>query len=619
MTGKQDSYVTFDQGLLGPRWTEVKGERADAVSGAFSSWSAAGLPGGAKAAATGGAMSGAVGTASRDEAKMADFVTKNLRNEEVEALYAAGHGDAVEEAFSKSSDKARGKRAGKATGELQRQARRQRHADRWMRRQPEGRLGRGVDALKSRTFQKASAAAKQAATAQAEAGDDLAGQASSGVKGTQRGKAMMALTARGRAATAGYAAVAATGDANLSRLVQGGQAAARTANAAVRAADRIKARYAKNKSMAIAKALKECKLVSPWQGVAIAAKSATKALASAAAAAVGSLLLPLLGLLLILLMVFALVSCSAGGAANEEKSGYGNLGEVESEVAAYLTNIGYSSEATAAVLGNMYWESGMNPASDGPDGAGGRALGLLQYDQGSGERQAFLDWCSANGKQWDTVAAQMEWSFSGEPGTSSFKQRWTIRKGYYAVSEGYEARFDRDFHVTAQDFMAATGDVDLSTFSWMACYEGPSARLCHLDKRIEKAREYLSQILTPKQQAIVDACKTVPSPGAGLCAMWVSQVYEAAGLGYVGGNANDMYARWCTSSDRSELRPGMIVAVSRHGSTSAGRIYGHVAIYIGNGQVMENVGYVNTQSLDKWLADYGDLVTPKWGFAAAMD
>ena len=112
MAGKQDSYVTFDRSLLGPRWTEVKGERADAVSGAFSSWSAAGLPGGAKAAATGSAMSVAVGTASRDEAKMADFVTKNLRNEEVEALYAAGHGDAVEEAFSKSSDKARGKRAG---------------------------------------------------------------------------------------------------------------------------------------------------------------------------------------------------------------------------------------------------------------------------------------------------------------------------------------------------------------------------------------------------------------------------------------------------------------------------------------------------------------------------
>lgn len=118
-----------------------------------------------------------------------------------------------------------------------------------------------------------------------------------------------------------------------------------------------------------------------------------------------------------------------------------------------------------------------------------------------------------------------------------------------------------------------------------------------------------------KGAAIVAAASRVGSPGAGLCAMWVSMVYQAAGLGYPGGNANNMYWNYCTSSNKSDLQPGMIVAVSTHSSTSAGRIYGHVGIYIGGGMVKENVGYINTQSLDSWIASYGDLVTPRWGWA----
>ena len=120
---------------------------------------------------------------------------------------------------------------------------------------------------------------------------------------------------------------------------------------------------------------------------------------------------------------------------------------------------------------------------------------------------------------------------------------------------------------------------------------------------------------TDKGAAIVAACHRVGSPGAGLCAMWVSRVYQAAGLGYPGGNANNMYWNYCTSSNKGDLQAGMIVAVSTHGSTAAGRIYGHVGIYIGGGMVMENVGYINTQSLDSWIASYGDIVTPRWGWA----
>ena len=120
-----------------------------------------------------------------------------------------------------------------------------------------------------------------------------------------------------------------------------------------------------------------------------------------------------------------------------------------------------------------------------------------------------------------------------------------------------------------------------------------------------------------KGAAIVSACGRVGSPGVGLCAMWVSRVYNAAGLGYPGGNANNMYWNFCTSSNKGDLQPGMIVAVSTYaGGSSAGRTYGHVGIYVGNGTVMDNVGYIRTIGLDSWISSYGNIVTPRWGWAA---
>ncbi len=117
-----------------------------------------------------------------------------------------------------------------------------------------------------------------------------------------------------------------------------------------------------------------------------------------------------------------------------------------------------------------------------------------------------------------------------------------------------------------------------------------------------------------KGQKIIDSAMNVGTPGAGLCAAWVSMVYEAAGYGYPGGNANDMYNNWCTSDNRDDLEPGMIVAVPSHPHTSAGQIYGHVAIYMGNGMVRDNIGYIRDISLDEWLDYYGVTNTPKWGW-----
>ena len=122
--------------------------------------------------------------------------------------------------------------------------------------------------------------------------------------------------------------------------------------------------------------------------------------------------------------------------------------------------------------------------------------------------------------------------------------------------------------------------------------------------------------LSPKESAIVTAAKDTPFPGPSLCAQWVSDVYAAGGFARPYGDARDMYAAFCSSSDVYGLRPGMIIGVPRHPHTEAGSIYGHVAIYMGFGMVRQSgTEVVRELSLAEWIAHYGETVIPGWGFA----
>lgn len=122
-----------------------------------------------------------------------------------------------------------------------------------------------------------------------------------------------------------------------------------------------------------------------------------------------------------------------------------------------------------------------------------------------------------------------------------------------------------------------------------------------------------------KQQAVVNACYSTPSPGQNWCAAWVTNVFRNAGVGYFGGNACDMFNAWCYSSDRSSLQVGMIVADSSHSGTGApGLIYGHVGIYVGGGIVMSNEGAITSKSLDSFISFYGTGSGVRWGWLGGI-
>lgn len=122
-----------------------------------------------------------------------------------------------------------------------------------------------------------------------------------------------------------------------------------------------------------------------------------------------------------------------------------------------------------------------------------------------------------------------------------------------------------------------------------------------------------------KQQAVVNACYSTPSPGQNWCAAWVTNVFRNAGVGYFGGNACDMFNAWCYSSDRSALQVGMIVADSSHSGTGApGLLYGHVGIYVGGGVVMSNEGAITSKSLDSFISFYGTGSGVRWGWLGGI-
>lgn len=125
------------------------------------------------------------------------------------------------------------------------------------------------------------------------------------------------------------------------------------------------------------------------------------------------------------------------------------------------------------------------------------------------------------------------------------------------------------------------------------------------------------------QRAVVDSARRTPFAGSGLCATWVSNAYAGAGI-YIRGNACDMFNSWCTSSDRSELKVGMLVATAHSSSSGMGWRYGHVGIYVGDGKVMSNDSAgsswgagVNTWDLDRWVSTFG-FTTVRWGFPPGL-
>lgn len=351
-----------------------------------------------------------------------------------------------------------------------------------------------------------------------------------------------------------------------------------------------------------------------------AGSSALSAIAAASAPVLGVILTVLIGLLL-------LAAISGGAAGGAESQSFGNLSGVQLEVAQALADAGLAPTQIAAVMGNISGESSWDPTAENHgDGTHYEyGYGLFQFTdttEGSGNYTNFANWCAANGMEVSSATAQTQYFISVLPNSWSTALH---RSGYYTkyITEhrGKDASYDT---------WLSTNDLSFATYAFMACYERPDAALgrdSFYDTRLPAAESFYAQLTSSgsgqdyaaaneTQRAIVDAANRTPFTGSGWCAAWVSNVFANAGLGSINGNACDMYRAYCHSTDRSELQVGMLVAVESSSSgTAAGRIYGHVGIYIGDNLVMHNAGSgVETTDLDAWIATYCQWSPVGWGY-----
>ncbi|MCH4082820.1 MAG: hypothetical protein LKF00_00250 [Olsenella sp.] len=120
---------------------------------------------------------------------------------------------------------------------------------------------------------------------------------------------------------------------------------------------------------------------------------------------------------------------------------------------------------------------------------------------------------------------------------------------------------------------------------------------------------------TRGQRSVVAHAKGMPWTAADSCAAWVEDVLVWSGLGREVGDARELYERHCTLSDPGELRVGMIVAVPSCPYSPAALRHGHVALYVGDGMVMDSADRgVRTVPLALWYEAYGVTAEPRWGW-----
>lgn len=338
------------------------------------------------------------------------------------------------------------------------------------------------------------------------------------------------------------------------------------------------------------------------------------------AAAIGGAALPvLLGVVAIILLV-AVLGGAGGGNGTASTDSSSSLNSVERQVASFLMSQGLDELHTAAIMGNMWRESGMNPNSTE---VGGTGIGICQWS--FGRANSLRSYAASQGKNWTDLSVQLDFFWNHDIWQSEWSSRYTIRQhkvdGDPAIGEVVSGSKSR--------FLEST---DLDEATKLFCYGWERPGVPGINDRLDAARRYYAALTSGSlgggqdyasaeqwQKNIVDAANRTTSTGLGLCAGWVTNVYTNAGLPAPSGNACCMYLNYCTSSDPSQLRVGMLVAYQQsktsHGNLNYGHLgYGHVGIYIGDGQVISNRGTITTESLEEFSSQAYPGVEVRWGF-----
>ena len=350
------------------------------------------------------------------------------------------------------------------------------------------------------------------------------------------------------------------------------------------------------------------------------------------AAALGSSVFAIMAVIVLLIVLFVVaLFCDPSQATVQ------GLNETETQVATFFREKGLDDVQIAAIMGNMYGESGMHAGSEEGGGTNANGIGLCQWT--NGRHTNLVNYANSVGKSWTDVGVQLDFFWDHDKWQSNWWSGYHINTYDHSPESMSEDPPSGSYvEGSKRGFLAAT---DVKDAVRQFLYGWEVAGIPRLKVRYDAAERYLEALqnggdadgdhganggapqiagATARQQAVVNSAYATPTPGQGLCAAWVSNVFRNAGYGFYGGNACDMCRSWCHSSNRNELKVGMIIAdVSHPGTGSAGLTYGHVGIYIGNNKVMSNEGPITVKSLDAFIRFYGAGTGCRWGWLGGID
>ena len=100
----------------------------------------------------------------------------------------------------------------------------------------------------------------------------------------------------------------------------------------------------------------------------------------------------------------------------------------------YLKAAGYSDIQVAGIIGNLYQESGLNPARIESNGEG---IGLVQWS--FGRKQSLINYASSKGVDWSDLETQLEFLVSELDSKQFYNPYKDTFENPYSVSEATEA------------------------------------------------------------------------------------------------------------------------------------------------------------------------------------
>ena len=240
-----------------------------------------------------------------------------------------------------------------------------------------------------------------------------------------------------------------------------------------------------------------------------------------------------------------------------------------------------------------------------------------------GRYTLYVDAVSPRGERRTASAEVVAWGVTGVSVSGSAASGWTAGADLFEGHEVSGARYRFRWASADGSASGTLGDWSSASsvgFSRGALSSNSAAYEIYLDVKYPngKTSTFASNslyLLTNAQKRVISSACATPSVGAGYCSEWVDNVFVNAGFYRygMGKNANDLCRLYCKYTKLSDLQPGMIIAVEKS-PTRLGRIYGHVAVYIGNGKVHDDEGYIREMSLANWLAYYSKVDTPRWGW-----